>query len=57
MKMIGELIKKEDKKRPFSDNEIAKYFSSQGITVARRTVTKYREKLIIENSTNRKIKC
>ena len=57
MKMIGELIEKEDKERPFSDNEIAKYFSSQGITVARRTVTKYRERLIIENSTNRKIKC
>jgi RNA polymerase sigma-54 factor len=57
MKMINELIKKEDKKRPLSDNEIAKYFSSQGITVARRTVTKYRERLIIENSTNRKIKC
>ena len=30
MKMINELIKKEDKKRPLSDNEIAKYFSSQG---------------------------
>jgi len=57
IKMIDELIKKEDKKRPLSDNEIAKYFSSQGITVARRTVTKYRERLIIENSTNRKIKC
>ena len=57
IKMIGELIEKEDKERPFSDNEIAKYFSSQGITVARRTVTKYRERLIIENSTNRKIKC
>jgi RNA polymerase sigma-54 factor len=57
MKMINELIKKEDKKRPLSDNEIAKYFSSQGITVARRTVTKYRERLIIENSTNRKVKC
>ena len=56
MKMIDELIKKEDKKRPLSDNEIAKYFNSQGISVARRTVTKYRERLIIENSTNRKIK-
>ena len=57
MKMIDELIKKEDKKRPLSDNQIAKYFNSQGISVARRTVTKYRERLIIENSTNRKIKC
>ena len=55
MKMIDELIKKEDKKRPLSDNEIAKYFNSQGISVARRTVTKYRKRLIIENSTNRKI--
>ena len=57
MKMIDELIKKEDKKRPSSDNEIAKYFNSQGISVARRTITKYREKLNIENSTNRRIKC
>ena len=57
MKMIDGLIKKEDKKRPLSDNEIAKYFSSQGISVARRTITKYRERLTIENSTNRKIKC
>ena len=56
MKMIDELIKKEDKKRPLSDNEIAKYFNNKGISVARRTVTKYRERLIIENSTNRKIK-
>jgi RNA polymerase sigma-54 factor len=56
MKMIEELIKKENKINPFSDNEIAKYFHNQGISVARRTVTKYREKLNIENSTNRKIK-
>jgi RNA polymerase sigma-54 factor len=51
------MIKKEDKKRPVSDNEIAKYFNSQGISVARRTISKYRERLNIENSTNRKIKC
>jgi RNA polymerase sigma-54 factor len=57
MKMIDEMIKKEDKKRPVSDNEIAKYFNSQGISVARRTISKYRERLNIENSTNRKIKC
>ena len=57
MKMIDEMIKKEDKKRPVSDNEIAKYFNSKGISVARRTISKYRERLNIENSTNRKIKC
>jgi RNA polymerase sigma-54 factor len=56
MKMIDELIKEEDKTKPSSDNEIAKYFNNQGISVARRTVTKYRERLKIENSTNRKIK-
>ena len=56
MKMIDELVKKEDKTKPSSDNEIAKYFNNQGIDVARRTVTKYRERLNIQNSTQRKIK-
>ena len=56
MKMIDEIIKKEDKTRPLSDNELSKYFNTQGISVARRTITKYRERLNIENSTNRKIK-
>ncbi len=56
MKMIDELIKKENKKKPSSDNEITKYFNDKGISVARRTVTKYRERLKIESSTNRKIK-
>ena len=56
MKMIDDLIKKEDKTRPSSDNEIAKYFNNHGISVARRTVAKYRERLNIESSNNRKIK-
>jgi RNA polymerase sigma-54 factor len=56
IKMIDELIKTEDKTKPLSDNEITKYFSNQGISIARRTVTKYRERLNIESSTNRKIK-
>ena len=57
IKMIDELIENENKVRPLSDNEIAKYFNNQGISIARRTVTKYRERLNIENSTDRKIKC
>ena len=56
MKMIDEIIKNEDKMKPSSDNQISKYFEDQGISVARRTVTKYREKLNIGKSTERKVK-
>ena len=56
MKMIDEIIKNEDKMKPSSDSQISKYFEDQGISVARRTVTKYREKLNIEKSTERRVK-
>ncbi len=56
MKMIEDIIKEEDGKKPFSDSRISKYFSEKGIIVARRTVTKYRERLNIPSSTNRKMK-
>jgi RNA polymerase sigma-54 factor len=56
MKMITEIIKNEDKMKPTSDNQISKYFKDQGVSVARRTVTKYREKLNIDKSTERKLK-
>ena len=56
MKMIGEVIKNENKMKPSSDSQISKFFEEQGISVARRTVTKYREKLKIEKSTERKAK-
>ena len=54
MKMIDEIIKNEDKMKPSSDNQISKYFKDQGVSVARRTITKYREKLNIQKSTDRK---
>ena len=54
MKMIEDYIKEENTKKPLSDNEISKHFTTKGISVARRTVTKYREKLNIPNSTERK---
>ena len=54
MKMIEECIKEENTKKPMSDNEISKYFTSKGVSVARRTVTKYREKINIPNSSERK---
>ncbi len=54
MKMIEECIKTEGANKPMSDNEISKYFTTIGVTVARRTVTKYREKLNIPSSTKRR---
>ena len=56
MKMIEECIKEENTNKPLSDNEISKFFTSKGVSVARRTVTKYREKINIPNSTQRKRK-
>jgi len=43
--MIADLVSVEDKGRPFSDQEIVGKLQSKGITIARRTVAKYREEL------------
>ncbi len=56
MKMIDEVIKNEDKMQPSSDSKISQYFKDQGVSVARRTVTKYREKMNIQKSSQRKIR-
>tara|TARA_B100001113_G_scaffold188466_1_gene154366 strand:- start:13225 stop:14556 length:1332 start_codon:yes stop_codon:yes gene_type:complete len=56
IKMIDEIIKDEDKRKPWSDQKLSEYFTEKGISVARRTITKYREKLKLPNSTERKIK-
>lgn len=37
------IIDKEDKTNPLTDTDITKILNSQGVTIARRTVTKYRE--------------
>ena len=47
-------IKEENINKPLSDNEISKFFTTKGVSVARRTITKYREKINIPNSTQRK---
>jgi len=49
------LIESENSKKPYSDQEIADVFKQQGISIARRTVTKYREKLGILSSSRRKV--
>ena len=48
------MIKKEDKQKPLTDSNIAKLFYNKGITIARRTITKYREQLNIPSTHQRK---
>jgi RNA polymerase sigma-54 factor len=43
--MIADLINMEDKAGPLSDQELVVKLQDKGITIARRTVAKYREKL------------
>jgi len=49
-----EIIAKEDKQNPLSDEEIVDEMERQGLKVARRTVTKYRQALNIPSSRQRK---
>ncbi len=42
---LQELVDKEDKRKPLSDDAIAKLMKEQGYPIARRTVSKYREQL------------
>jgi len=51
---IGEIIEAEDKKHPHSDSQIARILQDQGLKIARRTVTKYREQEGIPSSRLRK---
>lgn len=51
---IKKLVDEENKDKPLSDNMIAKLLKNDGINIARRTVTKYREALGIVSSTERK---
>ena len=51
---IRKLLTGEDPEKPLSDNQIAQLLSEEGITVARRTVAKYREAMKIPSSSDRK---
>ena len=54
MLKISEMVKGEDKRNPLSDQEIVARLLTDGIDIARRTVAKYREKLNIPSSRQRK---
>jgi len=52
--MIQEVISNESSENPFSDEEIVNLLKEKGVTVARRTVAKYRDILNIPSSNKRK---
>lgn len=51
---LNEVIDKEDKENPYSDDELVEQLSKLGLPIARRTITKYRKKLGIPSSRQRK---
>ncbi len=51
---IRDMIQAEDPYKPLSDQDIANMLTAEGIHIARRTVTKYREMLLVLSSTKRK---
>ncbi|MEO1530466.1 MAG: RNA polymerase factor sigma-54, partial [Planctomycetota bacterium] len=51
---LQELIDSEDKSDPLSDEGLVKKLGEAGLTVARRTVTKYRKRMGIPSSRQRK---
>ncbi len=51
---IKEIISAENARKPHSDQKIVELLHGQGIDIARRTVTKYREMLGVGSSTQRK---
>jgi RNA polymerase sigma-54 factor len=51
---LQELIDNEDKQHPKSDDQLVKDLSGAGVTVARRTVTKYRKAMNIPSSRQRR---
>lgn len=52
--LILKLISEEDKKKPLSDDAISKQVQADGITCARRTVTKHRKALKLGTAQQRK---
>jgi RNA polymerase sigma-54 factor len=53
--MIADIFKRENPARPVSDQEVVKMVAEKGITIARRTVAKYRDELHILSSNLRKV--
>ena len=52
---LQEIIDGENKQQPLSDDELVKELARHGLTVARRTVTKYRKAMDIPSSRQRRV--
>jgi RNA polymerase sigma-54 factor len=53
---VKKLIEEEDPRRPLTDEQITRILQSQGISVTRRTVAKYREDMKIPSTHQRRAK-
>jgi RNA polymerase sigma-54 factor len=53
-KELKELINKEDKSKPLSDQALCEKLNEIGMNISRRTVAKYREEMNIKSSSKRK---
>jgi len=51
---LQEIVDKEDKSNPMSDDELVEELKKKSLVVARRTVTKYRQKMGIPSSRQRR---
>ncbi len=51
---LQEIVDKEDKRNPLSDDDLVDELKKSGLTVARRTITKYRKKMGIPSSRQRR---
>ncbi len=52
---LQEIVDSEDKSKPLSDDELVKRLKALGFPVARRTITKYRQKMGIPSSRQRRV--
>lgn len=53
-KLIKDIIDDENKKKPYSDQQITDILNCKGIEISRRTVAKYRDELSIAGASTRK---
>jgi RNA polymerase sigma-54 factor len=51
---LQEVVDAEDKTKPYSDDDLVKQLKKHGLNVARRTITKYRRKMGIPSSRQRR---
>ena len=53
--MIAEIFRDENPAHPLSDQDVLKILAQRGITIARRTIAKYRDELGILPSSQRRV--